>query len=56
MIFIFFGFRDFITGQIWKAFQQVGPIINLKLVPYGNAFQTYDKETNSWKFNCQHVN
>ncbi len=54
-LFSNFGLQDFITGQIWKAFQQVGPIMDIKLVPYGNALQKYDKETNSWKFNCQHV-
>lgn len=29
--------RVFITGQLWKAFNAVGSITNIEVVPYGNA-------------------
>lgn len=29
--------REFVSGQLWKAFNAVGHIMNLTLVPYGNA-------------------
>ncbi len=28
--------------------------MNLKMVPYGNTVETFDKENNVWKFECQH--
>ena len=29
--------RGFMTGQVWKAYQSVSSIMNITLVPYGNA-------------------
>ncbi len=37
-----------------NAFQQVLPIMNLTLVPYGNAKELFRNETKLWQFTCQH--
>ena len=41
-------------GQLWKAFNAVGSIMNLTVVPYGNAKETWRNETQLWQFSCQH--
>ena len=37
-----------------KAVQSVSSIMNLTLVPYGNAKETWRNETKLWQFTCQH--
>ena len=44
----------FVSGELWKAFMAVGSIMNITLYPYGNAWQMYVRENNSWLFTCQH--
>ncbi|XP_041360999.1 gamma-interferon-inducible lysosomal thiol reductase-like [Gigantopelta aegis] len=44
--------KHFMTTMLYRVFQQIGHIMNLSLVPYGNARET--KEGNHWKFECQH--
>lgn len=46
--------RAFMTGQLWKAYQEVSSIMNLTVVPYGNAKETWRNETKLWEFYCQH--
>ena len=46
--------REFMSGQLWKAFQEVSDIMNLVIVPYGNAKETWRNETKLWQFTCQH--
>ncbi|ELU04646.1 hypothetical protein CAPTEDRAFT_173595 [Capitella teleta] len=49
------GCRAFLTGQLWPTFKALGKdIINISLVPYGNAQQTLDHASGMWKFTCQH--
>ena len=33
--------RGFMTGQVWTAYNSVASIMNLTLVPYGNAKVSY---------------
>jgi interferon gamma-inducible protein 30 len=42
------------SQQIWRAFNSVLPIMNLTLVPYGNAQEKFDIITKLWKYTCQH--
>jgi interferon gamma-inducible protein 30 len=42
------------SGELWKAFQSVSSIMNLTIVPYGNAKETWRNETKLWQFTCQH--
>lgn len=44
--------RDFILRQLYPAFEKVSAIVNLTLVPYGNADES--KHGDKWKFICQH--
>ncbi|EDO35033.1 predicted protein [Nematostella vectensis] len=46
------GCRDMIRDQLYPTFQKVGSIMDITLVPYGNA-QEY-RYGNKWVFNCQH--
>jgi len=46
------GCRSFITDQIAKAVKEVGDIMTVDLVPFGNAHE--DQSGDSWKFTCQH--
>lgn len=46
--------RQFVSGQLNSALNSISEIINLTLIPYGNARQTFDNKTNSWEFKCQH--
>jgi len=49
------GCRSFITGQVAKAVQEIGDIITVDLVPFGNAHEEKaGAEGDSWKFTCQH--
>lgn len=46
------GCRDFIMEQFYPTFQKVGQIMDVKLVPYGNAEES--RKGSEWSFNCQH--
>ncbi len=46
------GCRDFIKTQYYPAFKLIGSIMNVHLVPYGNAQET--QEEGKWVFSCQH--
>jgi len=46
------GCKVMVEDQLWPTYQQIGSIINLDLVPYGNAHETQDGD--SWIFTCQH--
>jgi hypothetical protein len=41
------------SGQLWNAFNNIKSIINLVIVPYGNAKETWRNETKLWQFTCQ---
>jgi interferon gamma-inducible protein 30 len=45
---------EFISEQVWGAFYSLLPIMNLTLIPYGNAKESFDNKTKLWKFTCQH--
>jgi len=40
--------------QLWKAYESVLSIVNITLVPYGNARESFNRETQTWEFTCQH--
>ena len=44
--------KDFIKQQLSPAFKAVGSIMNLALVPYGNAEE--QQQGGKWLFECQH--
>ncbi|XP_029638659.1 gamma-interferon-inducible lysosomal thiol reductase [Octopus sinensis] len=44
--------QNFIIKQLFPTFIKLKSIINLGLVPYGNAYE--QKDGKSWKFTCQH--
>ncbi|XP_050389877.1 gamma-interferon-inducible lysosomal thiol reductase [Patella vulgata] len=44
--------KRFFAEQLFPAYQAVGKIMNLTIVPYGNAEETKDGDL--WKYNCQH--
>ena len=44
--------REFVNNKLWPSFKAIGEIMNLAIVPYGNAFEI--KKGNRWKFMCQH--
>ncbi|XP_046864057.1 gamma-interferon-inducible lysosomal thiol reductase-like [Xenia sp. Carnegie-2017] len=44
--------QNFVNNQLWPAFKAVGEIMNLVIVPYGNAIEK--KNDSKWKFMCQH--
>jgi len=46
--------RQFIVAQISKAYQTILDIVNITIVPYGNAKETYQPATQLYKFTCQH--
>lgn len=46
------GCRDFIKNQYYPAFQLIGSIMHVGLVPYGNAEET--QEGGKWIYTCQH--
>jgi len=47
------GCKSFIKGQLAKAVQEVGDIMAVDLVPYGNAREE-SAGNDTWKFTCQH--
>ena len=46
--------KQFITGQLVRAYVTIPDIINITIVPYGNAHETYDSSTQTYQFTCQH--
>jgi interferon gamma-inducible protein 30 len=46
--------RQFITTQVWNAYQSILDIVNITFVPYGNARELYRPETKLYQFYCQH--
>ena len=46
------GCRDFIKQQYYPTFKLIGSIMNVHLVPYGNAEET--QEGGKWVYDCQH--
>jgi interferon gamma-inducible protein 30 len=42
------------TSELYKAYQSVLDIVNISLVPYGNAHEVYDPTNQTYKFTCQH--
>ncbi|XP_046849289.1 gamma-interferon-inducible lysosomal thiol reductase-like [Xenia sp. Carnegie-2017] len=46
------GCRGFINYRLWPAFKAIGEIMNLVIVPYGNAIEK--KNGDGWEFMCQH--
>lgn len=44
--------KNFIKEQLWPAFKAVGSIMNLAIVPYGNAQE--QQHGQEWQFECQH--
>lgn len=46
------GCQNFINTQFYPAFESIGSIMNVALVPYGNAFEEMDE--GKWKYTCQH--
>lgn len=47
--------QEFMSGELWKAYQSVFDIMSLHLVPYGNAKETWCNETKMWEFRCHHA-
>ncbi len=46
--------RQFISTQVWNAYQSILDIVNITFVPYGNARELYRPETQLYQFYCQH--
>ena len=46
--------RQFISTQLSLAYEAVGSIMNIVLVPYGNAKELYRPETKLYQYYCQH--
>ena len=46
--------RQFMTTELYKAYQSVLDIVNITVVPYGNARETYDSTNQTYQFVCQH--
>ena len=46
------GCREFIKNQYYPTFKLIGNIMNVSLVPYGNAEET--QEGGKWVYSCQH--
>ena len=46
------GCRNFITTQLYPTYLKVGNIMDITLVPYGNAEESWDGQ--EWRYQCQH--
>ncbi|XP_045182131.2 gamma-interferon-inducible lysosomal thiol reductase-like isoform X2 [Mercenaria mercenaria] len=47
--------KNFFARQLNQTWYALGThVLNLTLVPYGNADEKLNKETGTWIFNCQH--
>ncbi|XP_033637080.1 gamma-interferon-inducible lysosomal thiol reductase-like [Asterias rubens] len=46
------GCQAFITGQLYPTWTELSSIMNVTLVPYGNAQET--KNSTGWSYDCQH--
>nr|ALB00669.1 GILT-2 [Anguilla japonica] len=46
------GCRQFLTQQLFPTWVMLGDIMNVQLVPYGNAQESFDGK--KYKFTCQH--
>jgi interferon gamma-inducible protein 30 len=46
--------RQFIKTELYRAYNSVLDIVNITLVPYGNAHETYQPATQDYAFVCQH--
>ncbi|XP_012683397.1 gamma-interferon-inducible lysosomal thiol reductase [Clupea harengus] len=46
------GCRQFLTSQLFPTWVMLSDIMNVTLVPYGNAQESYDGK--QYKFTCQH--
>jgi len=46
------GCQMFIGQQVGPAYKQIGNIMDIEFVPYGNAHETHDGT--KWVFQCQH--
>ena len=46
--------RQFMTTELYKAYQSVLDIMGITIVPYGNADETYDSTNQTYLFVCQH--
>ncbi|XP_074640668.1 gamma-interferon-inducible lysosomal thiol reductase-like [Tubulanus polymorphus] len=44
--------KQFVTNQLYPTWMEIGEIMNLTLIPYGNAEER--KAGNNWVFDCQH--
>lgn len=44
--------KYFVVSQLYPTFKSVGSIMNLSIVPYGNANER--RVGNKWQFTCQH--
>lgn len=46
--------KNFFRSQLTKTYTALSDIINLTLVPYGNAREEKDAASGKWKYTCQH--
>lgn len=46
------GCRAFIANQLYPTYTKVKDIMDVTLVPYGNAQESWDGQ--QWRFSCQH--
>jgi len=46
--------KEFINDQLTPTWGKIAEIINLTVVPYGNAKEEYDSTNKKWVFTCQH--
>jgi len=44
--------KYFISQQLWPTYQKISSIVDLDIIPYGNAEEEQDGDL--WKFTCQH--
>lgn len=44
--------KDFVVNQLYPTFKSIGSIMNLEIVPYGNAQE--QQVGSKWQFTCQH--